>query len=126
MTKSRMIVLFLLLGAVLAGCKQAPATQMPATLPTRIAVSPSPTPPLGPVMDNGRARPVVASQVPRITPQELQALMASARNVILIDTRSNEGYVAGHIPGAINMLESEVQAHYQGLPRNAKIVLYCA
>ena len=126
MPRFKLTALLLLLAVAAVGCQQSPATQTPVSMPTRIAVFPSPTPPHAPTMSDGRVQPVVASQVPRMTPQELETLMASARNVILIDTRSNEAYVAGHIPGAINMLESEVQTHYQGLPRNAKIVLYCA
>jgi 3-mercaptopyruvate sulfurtransferase SseA len=95
-------------------------------MPTRIAVFPSPTSPPAPKTSDGRTQPVEISQVPRMSSQALYELMASARNVVLVDTRDNESYAAGHIPGALNMLESEVRTRYRELPRNAKIVIYCA
>ena len=61
-----------------------------------------------------------------MTPQELKALLTSARKIVVIDTRGRQDYDAGHIPGALNMLYSEVETRYRELPRNAKIVLYCA
>jgi hypothetical protein len=101
-------------------------TQTPVAMPTRIAVFPSSTPPPALKTSDGRTLPAVVSEVPRIAPQELQSLLASARNVVIIDLRDRESYSAGHIPGAIHMLYSEVETRYRQLPRTAKIVLYCA
>jgi len=126
MNRLRMTIVFLLLTIALVGCQQLQTTQTSTVMPTRIAVFPSSTPPPAPRTSDGRAMPVVISEVPRMTPQELQALLASARNIVVIDTRNNESYVGGHIPGALNMVESEIESRYQELPRNTKIVLYCA
>lgn len=74
-----------------------------------------------------RARPpTVASEVPRITIDELKTMLSSARYVVVIDTRDRESYEAAHIRGAINVPYEEVELVAPQLPKSAKIVLYCA
>jgi rhodanese-related sulfurtransferase len=68
----------------------------------------------------------VAPEIPRITIDELKALLSSARNVIVIDTRDPNAYQRAHIRGAINIPYDRVAAVAPQLRRNAKIVLYCA
>jgi len=45
--------------------------------------------------------------------------------VTLIDTRPEEEFVAGHLPGAINLPLSEFKRRLRDLPRGREIVAYC-
>jgi hypothetical protein len=68
--------------------------------------------------------PASAEQVPRITPQELQALMDSGKGVIVLDTRSREAYDEKHIAGALSMPSIDMDTRYTELPRDKELVLY--
>ena len=45
--------------------------------------------------------------------------------VTLIDTRPEEEFAAGHLPGAINLPLSELKRRLRELPRDREIVAYC-
>jgi ArsR family transcriptional regulator len=45
--------------------------------------------------------------------------------VTLIDTRPEEEFAAGHLPGAINLPLSELKRRFRELPRDQEIVAYC-
>jgi rhodanese-related sulfurtransferase/DNA-binding transcriptional ArsR family regulator len=45
--------------------------------------------------------------------------------VTLIDTRPEEEFTAGHLPGAINLPLSELKRRLRELPRDQEIVAYC-
>ncbi len=45
--------------------------------------------------------------------------------VTLIDTRPQDEFVAGHLPGAINLPLSELTRRLRELPRDQEIVAYC-
>ncbi len=45
--------------------------------------------------------------------------------VTLIDTRPEEEFSAGHLPGAINLPLSELKRRLRELPRDQEIVAYC-
>jgi ArsR family transcriptional regulator len=45
--------------------------------------------------------------------------------VTLIDTRPEEEFTAGHLPGAINVPLSELKRRLRELPRDQEIVAYC-
>lgn len=71
---------------------------------------------------------------PRISQQELKKLIA-AKNVILLDTRNEDVYKLGHIPGAVLLplegLETFDEPQYTPLIDSLKsatkpIVAYCA
>jgi len=126
MRKKGTSTLLLFIAVLLVGCQQALATVTPSTVPTSIAVLPSPTLPPAPKTSDGRTLPVVAADVPRITPQELKDLLASARNVVVVDVRGHDAYAGGHILGALDLPYADIEAGYHQLPRNTKIVFYCA
>ena len=63
--------------------------------------------------------------VPRITPQELQAQLEVGKKVIVADARSAESYQERHIAGAISVPLTEVADHLDELPKRAHIVFYC-
>ncbi len=70
--------------------------------------------------------PVTPGQVPRITPQELKAMLDADGSVVVIDTRSRGSYEQGHIPNATHLPTSEVDSRYQEISKGVKVVLYCA
>ena len=45
--------------------------------------------------------------------------------VTLIDTRPEEEFIAGHLPGAISVPLSELKRRLRQLPRDQEIVAYC-
>jgi rhodanese-related sulfurtransferase len=45
--------------------------------------------------------------------------------VTLIDTRPQDEFAAGHLPGAINLPPSELKRRLRDLPRDQEIVAYC-
>ncbi len=71
------------------------------------------------------AAPVFADGVRRVTPAELQDLLAK-NQAIVIDVRTDSAYQGGHIKGARLIPETEVAKYSEELPKNKLIVTYCA
>ena len=68
-----------------------------------------------------------ADDVPRISIQELKALMDKGESVIIIDVQPKEIYAEGHIKGALSMPASR-QIELEDVwpfPGDARIVTYC-
>jgi rhodanese-related sulfurtransferase len=64
--------------------------------------------------------------MPRIVPEDLKRMMAAGQAVV-IDVRSPEEYRQGHIPGAINLPLQQIESgNYQRLPRDKRLISYCA
>ncbi|MBN1936586.1 MAG: rhodanese-like domain-containing protein [Anaerolineae bacterium] len=103
---------------IMVGCQ--PSAQMTPTVVS------SPTSPPAARTSEGKTLPVTASDVPRIKPEDLKSLLASARNIIVVDVRGHEAYAAGHVPGALDIPYADVEAASQQLPKDTKIVFYCA
>jgi len=57
-------------------------------------------------------------------PVELDRLMKSGDNVVVVDVREAEDYAKGHIPGAIN-LPKEKWDSLEGLKKDKINVVYC-
>jgi hypothetical protein len=113
--KRRSWIAFLISVALLmAGCRGA-----------GIDASPTPSANPGTPAEN-KGIPTTSGDVPRITPQELKALLDTGARVLVIDTRDRASYEQGHIPGAGHMLSSEIETRYREIPPDARIVLYCA
>jgi 3-mercaptopyruvate sulfurtransferase SseA len=45
---------------------------------------------------------------------------------VYIDVRSKDSYDMGHLPGAINLPLSQLQARYKELPLKKYLITYCA
>lgn len=45
--------------------------------------------------------------------------------IVLLDVRPHEEYVAGHLPGALNIPADELQDRLSELPRDKTVVAYC-
>ena len=65
-----------------------------------------------------------AEQIPLITPDELARLLAGGRAPVLVDVRSQQGYGAGHLPGAINIPLDELEQRANELDPTAPTVFY--
>jgi rhodanese-related sulfurtransferase len=64
--------------------------------------------------------------VPRITIDEVKALMAS-KQVLLVDVRDPQSFADGHMPGAINVPFDRIPDHVDTWKKEKRlIVTYCA
>jgi len=71
------------------------------------------------------AAPQAADGVRRVTINELQALMAQNK-AIVIDVRNQQAYDSGHIRSSRLIPEAEVASHSAELPKDKLIVTYCS
>lgn len=46
-------------------------------------------------------------------------------DVVLVDVRPREEFLAGHVPGALNVPPDELESHLATLPADREIVAYC-
>ena len=96
---SRALLFALLFSLVLAGCAKSAAKE--------------------------QAIPTEQSQVPRLTPQEVKAILDSGQPVVFVDTRSQAAWEAARIPGSLSIPLAEVESRYTELPKDKQLVLYC-
>jgi rhodanese-related sulfurtransferase len=57
-------------------------------------------------------------------PVELDRMIKSGEDIIVIDVREREDYIKGHIPGALNLPKAEWSS-LKGLSKDKTNVLYC-
>jgi 3-mercaptopyruvate sulfurtransferase SseA len=70
--------------------------------------------------------PRTEAEIPRVTFEQFRKDLASGR-IVAIDVRSVEAYRHGHIPGALSVPESDLEARLPELRAAKKpIVAYCA
>lgn len=85
-------------------------------------------PDLPPAITTSQASALPASHPPlefeRITVEELKPLV-DAGKVVLLDVRSAEQYVAGHIDKALHIPVASVESQVEYLPKDKLIVTYC-
>jgi len=60
-----------------------------------------------------------------LEPLGREELLARAGDIVLLDVRPREEYLAGHLPGAVSIPLEELAAHLDSLPRDREIVAYC-
>jgi 3-mercaptopyruvate sulfurtransferase SseA len=72
-----------------------------------------------------QARPRTQDQVPRIAPSVLKERLDAGDDLLVVDARSSGEYEAMHIPGAISVPLSDLEARIDELPRDQEIVFYC-
>jgi rhodanese-related sulfurtransferase len=67
-------------------------------------------------------------RITQVTPAQLREMLARGDDVAVIDVREPNEWNLGHLPGAMHIprgvLESGVER--AGVPRERKVVLYCA
>jgi len=80
--------------------------------------------------DNGTgdtATPQNTTESPRITVEEVKALMDSGERVFFIDSRSQTQWdeAATRLPGAVHIPDNKVSEHLNEIPNDQRIVVYC-
>jgi sodium/hydrogen antiporter len=67
------------------------------------------------------------AEVPRVTPEELAAVLSGPDPPILLDVRSRSEYARdrSRIPGSIRVLPDQVEQWAQGQSKDRPLVLYC-
>lgn len=103
-------------GAIFLGCtaQQTSKSNAPAS------------PPAGtPVGTPRRHDHAAETAVARIGVAEAEAAVKKGE-AILLDVRAASAYKTGHIRGAISLPEAEIAARISTLPRDRKIITYCA
>ena len=67
------------------------------------------------------------ADVPRVTPEELAAMLAGANPPIVLDVRSRSASArdGAHIPGSLRVPTDEIAEWAKSQPRNRPIVAYC-
>ncbi|MFL5577791.1 MAG: rhodanese-like domain-containing protein [Gemmatimonadaceae bacterium] len=67
------------------------------------------------------------SRIKEVTPEDVRAMQERGDDVVYIDVREPQEWNLGHLPRAIHIprgtLESAIEAR---VPREQKVVLYCA
>lgn len=64
-------------------------------------------------------------EIRRISVDETQALVAK-NQAFLVDVRGADAYRTGHIKGATLILSGDLPSRMKDLPRDKKIITYCA
>ena len=73
----------------------------------------------------GASSPQSQDEVPRIAPSALKERLDAGDSLLVVDARSSDEYAAAHIPGAISVPLSDLEARMDELPRDQEIVFYC-
>ena len=91
-------------------------------------VSPSPAI-IGTAVPNAAAvtaAPDAQAVVPRMALADFKALYDDpAKRPLIIDVRAKENYDQGHITGAINIPESDLDARVKEVPKDKLVIAYC-
>ena len=58
-------------------------------------------------------------------PGDAREVIATKRGQV-VDLRDHEEFAAGHIPGAINVPEDELEARLEELPKDGPVIVVCA
>ncbi len=59
-----------------------------------------------------------------VSPEELLRRVRDGE-VVLVDVRPREEFLAGHVPGALNVPPDQLESHLATLPTDREIVAYC-
>ena len=60
-----------------------------------------------------------------ISVSDARVMMQSSSNVLVVDVRTPQEYVKGHLEGAINIPLSDLPLRIGGLEQNRPILVYC-
>jgi rhodanese-related sulfurtransferase len=66
-----------------------------------------------------------SASVPILSPAELNAKVQAGAAPVVIDVRTPEEYVAGHVPGALNIPVEEVGSRISEVTAPHGVALYC-
>ncbi|MGH7712482.1 MAG: rhodanese-like domain-containing protein [Gemmatimonadaceae bacterium] len=66
------------------------------------------------------------TRIQEISPRESVTLHASDAQALFIDVREPNEWNLGHIPGARHIPRGNLESNIEAVPRDSRIVLYCA
>ncbi len=69
--------------------------------------------------------PAQEARMPRVSAQQLHALMLRHQGLVVVDARDAYSYAASHIPGALDFPLLQFGRQYRLLPKDELIALYC-
>ncbi len=129
MMKSRILAFaFLLIGVCLAGigCALTTASATPR-VPTSTLASPvlptgqdAPTLVLTPTF-----APHITNEYREVSIEEAKRLIVGDPSIVVLDVRTEEEYLSGHLPNALLIPLSEFESRVDSLDRNKRILVYC-
>jgi glyoxylase-like metal-dependent hydrolase (beta-lactamase superfamily II)/rhodanese-related sulfurtransferase len=65
------------------------------------------------------------TSAPAVEKVGIDALQSSDRNGLLVDVREPEEYLAGHVPGALNVPQADLASRLEELPRDQPLRIIC-
>jgi len=65
-----------------------------------------------------------ATEIPRLTAEDLKARLDRGDALILVDVRKESVYARGHIPGAVCLPVTDFEARLALLPAGKSLVFY--
>jgi rhodanese-related sulfurtransferase len=67
------------------------------------------------------------SRIREVTVADVQAMQARGESVTVVDVREGSEWQLGHVPGAMHLSRGTLEGAIEGrVPREARVVLYCA
>jgi 3-mercaptopyruvate sulfurtransferase SseA len=106
----------------LAACN---STDRTSSVTRSSASEPAPVAQASPAAATVQATVAPGDGVRRMTIVELRDAMDKGQ-AIVVDTRGEDSYKAGHIKGARWIMATDILAHVNDLPRDKTIVTYCS
>ncbi|MCC7573789.1 MAG: rhodanese-like domain-containing protein [Candidatus Methanofastidiosum sp.] len=61
-----------------------------------------------------------------ISASELKQLIQSGEDIYLVDVRTAGEYAGGHLQGAVNIPSDKISTRISEIPKDRKVILYCA
>ena len=126
-TLNRNVLLFVVLLVVLGVGGYVIGTRMsdsPASTTAVSGVIPTAGLPGAPPAAGVAAAPPDAA--PRIDMATFKTEYDQKTDMLIVDVRTPDQYATGHIVGAVNIPEAEAQSRLAEMPKDKRIVLYCA
>ena len=127
-TVNRNVLIFVVLLIALGVGGYVIGTQMgdePATT-TEVATGATVDPAAAQLMFGATAPAPPADTAPRLDMASFKAAFDQNTDMLIVDVRTPDGFAAGHIPGAVNIPEAEAVTRMAEMPKDKRIVLYCA
>jgi rhodanese-related sulfurtransferase len=67
------------------------------------------------------------ARIKEVTPADVRAMVDRGENVAIVDVREDREWNLGHLPRALHMSRGTLEGKMeQAIPRDRKVVLYCA
>ena len=76
-------------------------------------------------LDSLNSRPDLVRRIERATAVALAELAKSPAPPVIVDVRSEKEWIAGHIPGSLNVPLNHLRENIASLPTNRMIVVHC-